>query len=115
MLCSRAPADILPAARYCTGAFFIGDVVMVAMDRRSVSFMHSFRNCIPLNAVAVQRITDVVTPAFDARSGTISQGLREGKFAPFACDVADEISEETNGSARCGGLNTQVDENDCCR
>jgi hypothetical protein len=48
------------------GALFTGDVVMVAMDRRSVSFMYSFPNYIPLNAAAVRHVADVVAPlAFD--------------------------------------------------
>jgi glyoxylase-like metal-dependent hydrolase (beta-lactamase superfamily II) len=48
------------------GALFTGDVVMVAMDRRSVSFMYSFPNYIPLNAAAVRRVAAVVAPlAFD--------------------------------------------------
>ena len=37
------------------GAIFTGDIAMVAMDRRSVSFMYSFPNLIPLNAAAVRR------------------------------------------------------------
>ena len=36
------------------GALFTGDIVMVAMDRRSVSFMYSYPNYIPLNAAAVR-------------------------------------------------------------
>jgi hypothetical protein len=48
------------------GALFTGDIVMVAMDRRSVSFMYSYPNLIPLNAATVRRIADVVAPlAFD--------------------------------------------------
>jgi hypothetical protein len=39
-----------------------GDVAMVAMDRRSVSFMYSFPNYIPLNAAAVRRIARAVEP-----------------------------------------------------
>lgn len=36
------------------------------MDRRSVGFMYSFPNCIPLNAAAVNRIARAVAPlAFD--------------------------------------------------
>jgi hypothetical protein len=38
------------------GALLTGDVAMVAMDRRSLSFMYSFPNYIPLNATAVRRI-----------------------------------------------------------
>jgi glyoxylase-like metal-dependent hydrolase (beta-lactamase superfamily II) len=48
------------------GALFTGDIVMVAMDRRSVSFMYSYPNLIPLNAAAVRRVADAVAPlAFD--------------------------------------------------
>jgi len=48
------------------GALFTGDVVMVAMDRRSASFMYSFPNYIPLNAAAIRHIAGVVEPrAFD--------------------------------------------------
>jgi hypothetical protein len=35
---------------------------MVAMDRRSLSFMYSYPNYIPLNAAAVQRISHAVAP-----------------------------------------------------
>ena len=37
------------------GALLTGDVAMVAMDRRSLSFMYSFPNYIPLNAASVRR------------------------------------------------------------
>jgi glyoxylase-like metal-dependent hydrolase (beta-lactamase superfamily II) len=48
------------------GALFTGDIVMVAMDRHSVSFMYSYPNLIPLNAAAVRRVADAVAPlAFD--------------------------------------------------
>ena len=48
------------------GALLTGDVAMVAMDRRSLSFMYSFPNYIPLNARAVQTIGRAVAPlAFD--------------------------------------------------
>jgi len=48
------------------GALLTGDVAMVAMDRRSLSFMYSFPNYIPLNAAAVRRIWAAVEPlAFD--------------------------------------------------
>lgn len=42
------------------GALLTGDVAMVAMDRRSLSFMRSYPNYIPLNAAAVRRIADAV-------------------------------------------------------
>lgn len=48
------------------GALLSGDVIQVCPDRKSVSFMYSFPNYIPLNAPAVRRIVDAVEPyAFD--------------------------------------------------
>jgi glyoxylase-like metal-dependent hydrolase (beta-lactamase superfamily II) len=48
------------------GALLTGDIAMVAMDRRSLSFMYSFPNYIPLNARSVQGIARAVAPlAFD--------------------------------------------------
>jgi glyoxylase-like metal-dependent hydrolase (beta-lactamase superfamily II) len=48
------------------GALLTGDIAMVAMDRRSLSFMYSFPNYIPLNAKSVQAIARAVAPlAFD--------------------------------------------------
>jgi glyoxylase-like metal-dependent hydrolase (beta-lactamase superfamily II) len=48
------------------GALLTGDVTMVAADRRSLSFMYSYPNYIPLNATAVRRIARTVAPlAFD--------------------------------------------------
>jgi len=44
------------------GALLTGDIAMVAMDRRHVSFMYSYPNYIPLGAAAVRRIADVVAP-----------------------------------------------------
>jgi hypothetical protein len=39
---------------------------MVAMDRRSLSFMYSFPNYIPLNAQSVRRVASAIEPlAFD--------------------------------------------------
>lgn len=52
------------------GCLLTGDVAMVAMDRRSVSFMHSFPNYIPLNGPAVRRIAAAVEPlVFDRIHG----------------------------------------------
>jgi glyoxylase-like metal-dependent hydrolase (beta-lactamase superfamily II) len=44
------------------GALLTGDVAMVAMDRRSLSFMYSYPNYIPMNAAAVRRIAGAVAP-----------------------------------------------------
>jgi glyoxylase-like metal-dependent hydrolase (beta-lactamase superfamily II) len=52
------------------GALLTGDVIHVGEDRKSLSFMYSFPNFIPLNAQAVQRIVAAVEPfAFDAIYG----------------------------------------------
>src|SRR3954453_2248136 len=48
------------------GALLTGDIAMVAMDRRWLSFMRSFPNYIPLNARAVRGISQAVARlAFD--------------------------------------------------
>lgn len=44
------------------GALLTGDSIMVAQDRRTVGFMYSYPNLIPLDATAVQRIVDAVAP-----------------------------------------------------
>ena len=43
------------------GALLTGDVIQVCQDRRSVSFMYSYPNLIPVNAAAVRRIVSAVT------------------------------------------------------
>lgn len=55
-----------PAGARGRGALLSGDVIQVTPDRRSVSFMCSYPNYIPLNAAAVRRIVAAVEPfAFD--------------------------------------------------
>jgi glyoxylase-like metal-dependent hydrolase (beta-lactamase superfamily II) len=44
------------------GALLTGDVAMVAMDRRSLSFMYSYPNYIPLNAESVRRVARAIEP-----------------------------------------------------
>lgn len=44
------------------GALLTGDTLMVGEDRRTVGFMYSFPNCIPLNRAAVERIGAMVEP-----------------------------------------------------
>ena len=52
------------------GALFTGDIVMVTLDRRRVSFMYSFPNYIPLNRAAVEHIAAALEPyAYDAIFG----------------------------------------------
>jgi glyoxylase-like metal-dependent hydrolase (beta-lactamase superfamily II) len=44
------------------GALWTGDTIQVCPDRRSVSFMYSYPNYIPLNAAQVKRIVEAVEP-----------------------------------------------------
>jgi glyoxylase-like metal-dependent hydrolase (beta-lactamase superfamily II) len=44
------------------GALLSGDTITVVMDRRSVSFMYSYPNLIPLGERAIRRIMDSVRP-----------------------------------------------------
>jgi glyoxylase-like metal-dependent hydrolase (beta-lactamase superfamily II) len=44
------------------GALLTGDVIQVGEDRKSVSFMYSYPNYIPLNARSVKRIVAAVEP-----------------------------------------------------
>jgi len=45
-----------------TGALLSGDIVQVVADNKSVSFMWSFPNFIPLSAPAVERIVRILKP-----------------------------------------------------
>jgi glyoxylase-like metal-dependent hydrolase (beta-lactamase superfamily II) len=52
------------------GALLTGDTIHVGEDRKSVSFMYSYPNFIPLNAPAVRRIVSALEPfRFDAIYG----------------------------------------------
>jgi glyoxylase-like metal-dependent hydrolase (beta-lactamase superfamily II) len=44
------------------GALLTGDTIMVAQDRRTVSFMYSYPNLIPVDAGAVGRIVEALEP-----------------------------------------------------
>jgi hypothetical protein len=59
-----AGAQVLhwPAGAAGRGALLTGDIIMVAQDRRYVSFMYSYPNLIPLSARAVRRIVAAVEP-----------------------------------------------------
>ena len=55
-----------PAGAGGRGALFTGDTIMVAADRRWVSFLRSYPNHLPLPAAEVRRILATVEPlAFD--------------------------------------------------
>jgi glyoxylase-like metal-dependent hydrolase (beta-lactamase superfamily II) len=51
-----------PAGAAGRGALLTGDTLMVASDRRYVSFMYSFPNYVPLSAPAVQRVVAALEP-----------------------------------------------------
>jgi len=44
------------------GALLVGDTIMVGQDRRTVSFMYSYPNLIPVNAATVRRIAGALEP-----------------------------------------------------
>jgi hypothetical protein len=71
------------------GALLTGDVAMVAMDRRSLSFMYSFPNYIPLNAKSVEGIAAAVAPlAFDRIYGAWwGRNIAAGARAAFDASV----------------------------
>ena len=71
------------------GALLTGDIAMVAMDRRSLSFMYSFPNYIPLNAKSVQAIARAVAPlAFDRIYGAWwGKNIEAGAKAAFDASV----------------------------
>lgn len=72
------------------GALFTGDIAMVAMDRRHVSFMYSYPNYIPLGAAAVRGIADAVAPlAFERIYGAWWQkNIADDAKAAFERSVA---------------------------
>ncbi|XSC44926.1 MBL fold metallo-hydrolase [Bradyrhizobium sp. RDT10] len=76
------------------GALLTGDVAMVAMDRRSLSFMYSFPNYIPLNAAAVRRVWAAVEPlAFDRIYGAWwGRNIADNAKAAFEMSVRRYIA-----------------------
>jgi len=71
------------------GALLTGDVAMVAMDRRSLSFMYSYPNYIPMNAASVRKIARAVEPlAFDRIYGAWwGRNIAAGAKAAFDASV----------------------------
>lgn len=84
------------------GALFAGDIAMVAMDRRSVSFMYSYPNYIPLNAAAVRRIASSVAPlAFDRIYGAWwGRNIESGAKAAFDASVVRYLAAISDASTR---------------
>ena len=81
------------------GALLTGDVAMVAMDRRSLSFMRSFPNYIPLNAASVRRIARAVEPlAFDRVYGAWwGRNIEAGAKAAFDMSVRRYLAAISDG------------------
>jgi hypothetical protein len=85
------------------GALLTGDVAQVAMDRRSLSFMYSYPNFIPLNAKSVRGIARAIEPlAFDRIHGAFwGRNIEAGAKAAFDASVRRyiaAISDETGGA-----------------
>jgi hypothetical protein len=77
------------AAEGGKGALMTGDIVMVALDRRHVSFMYSYPNYIPLGAPAVRHIATMLAPyAYDSIYGAWThQKIVSGAKAALAVSV----------------------------
>ncbi len=71
------------------GALLTGDVATVAMDRRSLSFMYSYPNYIPMNAASVLGIARAVESlAFDRIYGAWwGRNIEAGAKAAFDASV----------------------------
>jgi glyoxylase-like metal-dependent hydrolase (beta-lactamase superfamily II) len=84
------------------GALLTGDIVMVAMDRRSVSFMYSFPNYIPLNAEAVRTIARAIAPlAFDRIYGAWwGRNIEAGAKTAFETSVRRYIAAISDKPSR---------------
>jgi hypothetical protein len=83
------------------GALLTGDVAMVAMDRRSLSFMYSFPNYIPLNAGSVRSIARAVAPlAFDRIYGAWwGRNIEAGAKAAFDASVRRYLAAISDAEA----------------
>ncbi|SDS97908.1 MBL fold metallo-hydrolase [Bradyrhizobium canariense] len=76
------------------GALLTGDIATVAMDRRSLSFMYSYPNYIPLNAASIHRIADAIEPlAFDRIYGAWwGRNIASDAKAAFSASVRRYIT-----------------------
>jgi glyoxylase-like metal-dependent hydrolase (beta-lactamase superfamily II) len=84
------------------GALLTGDVAMVAMDRRSLSFMYSYPNLIPLNAKSVEGIAAAVAPlAFDRiHGGWWGRNIAAGATAAFDASVRRYLAAISDAPSR---------------
>lgn len=69
------------------GALLVGDVIQVSTDRKTVSFMYSYPNNIPLSAKEVETVHQAVAPlAYEAMYGAF------GKYILTGADKAVDFS-----------------------
>jgi metallo-beta-lactamase superfamily protein len=82
------------------GVLLTGDVAMVAADRRSLSFMRSYPNYIPLNAKSVRNIARAVEPlAFDRIYGAWwGRNIEAGAKAAFDVSVRRYLAAISDGA-----------------
>jgi glyoxylase-like metal-dependent hydrolase (beta-lactamase superfamily II) len=83
------------------GALLTGDIATVAMDRRSLSFMYSYPNYIPLNAESIRRVASAIEPlTFDRIYGAWwDRNVRADAKAAFTASVQRylaAISDDAN-------------------
>jgi glyoxylase-like metal-dependent hydrolase (beta-lactamase superfamily II) len=76
------------------GALLTGDIIQVGQDRKTVSFMYSYPNYIPLGAPDVRRIVDAVEPfEFDQIYGAwFGLNIVQGAKAALRYSAARYIS-----------------------
>jgi glyoxylase-like metal-dependent hydrolase (beta-lactamase superfamily II) len=81
------------------GALLTGDIAMVAMDRRSLSFMYSYPNLIPLNPAAIRKIARAIEPlAFDRIYGAWwGRNIEAGAKVAFDASVRRYIAAISEG------------------
>jgi len=86
------------------GALLTGDVAMVAADRRSLSFMYSFPNYIPLNASSVRSIARAVAPlVFDRVYGAWwDRNIEAGAKVAFEASVRRYLAAISDRAGSAG-------------
>jgi hypothetical protein len=88
------------------GALLTGDIATVAMDRRSLSFMYSYPNYIPLNAQSIRRIASAIEPlTFDRIYGAWwDRNIARDAKAAFAASVQRYLAAISDGINPTGAV-----------
>jgi hypothetical protein len=86
------------------GALLTGDIAMVAMDRRSLSFMYSYPNLTPLNAAAIRTVAHAIEPlAFERIYGAWwGRNIEAGAKAAFDASVRRYLAAISDGAGSGG-------------